>query len=213
MLEPGAPYDYYVGDQQVDLALTPYVSAEKYENLMADDIYREIKKVLPDFEFCSYLGGTVNPQALKWVVGCLIGTRARSYGHMGRRSMEILQNAHHAFHNRYLAFSKPRTTRAGRSALLLGIVDPDMRRAALRFLGAGLRNPANLFRRVHIQGISVVQPVDILPTGESDTCDGCPNATFWQDRLVSACRAEEYRKFGGPIRLVPRRKEVSESTS
>ncbi len=209
MLEPDAPYDYYVGGRQVDLAITPYVGSERYENLMTEDIYREVKRVLPDFEFCSYLGGTLNPQALKWVVGCRIGTGARSYGHMGPRSMEILQSVHHAFRNRYLAFSKPRTSRSGRSALLLGIVDPEMRRAARRFLGAGLRNPANLFRRVHIQGISVVQPVDILPTGESDTCDGCPNATFWQDRMVSACRAEEYRRFGGPVRLVPRRTEVS----
>lgn len=209
MLDPGAPYDYYVGDRQVDLALTPYVGSEKYENLMAEDIYREVKKVLPDFEFCAYLGGTLNPHALKWVVGCRIGTGALSYGHMGPRSMEILQNAHHAFHRRYLAFSKPRSTRSGRSALLLGIVDPDMRRAARRFLGSVLRNPANVFRRVHIQGISVVQPVDVLPTGECDTCDGCPNATFWQDRLVSACRAEEYRKFGGPVRLVPRQTDVS----
>jgi hypothetical protein len=209
MLEPGAPYDYYVGDRQVDVGLTPYVSAEKYENLMAEDIYREIKKVLPDFEFCSYLGGTQNPQALKWAVGCRIGTGARSYGHMGPRSMEILQNVHHAVHNRYLAFSRPRTTRSGRAALLLGVVDPDMRRAAGRFLGSVLRNPLNLFRRAYVQGISVVQPVDVLPTGECDTCDGCPNKTFWQERLVSACRAEEYRKFGGPVRLVPRREEVS----
>jgi hypothetical protein len=209
MLEPGAPYDYYVGDRQVDIGLTPYVSSEKYENLMAEDIYREIKRVLPDFEFCSYLGGTVNPQALKWVIGCRIGTGARSYGHMGPRSMEILQNVHHAFRNRYLAFNKPRTSGSGRLALLLGFFDPDVRRAALRFLGAGLRNPVNLFGRVHIQGISVVQPVDVLSTGETDTCDGCPNATFWQDRLVSACRAEEYRKFGGPVRLVPRQTAVN----
>ena len=205
MVEPDSPYDYYVGARRIDISATPYVSDTKYSNLTTDDLYREIRKVLPNFDFCAYLGGTVNPRALKWVVGCRIGSRRHSYGYFGSRSMELLQNGHHALRGRYLAFSDPRATRAGRLSLLLGTIDGSVRRAALRHMGAILKDPRRLLERLHVQAISVVQPVDIMPTGEADTCDGCPNRTFWQDRLVPACQAEEYRMFGGPVRVVPRR--------
>jgi len=205
MVEPDSPYDYYVGGTQVDLSATPYVSETKYANLTTDDLYREIRKVLPDFDFCAYLGGTVNPHALKWVVGVRLGSRRHTYGYFGGRSMELLQNGHHALRRRYLAFSDPRATRAGRLSMLLGTIDGSVRRAGMRHLGAVLKHPRRLFERVHVQAISVVQPVDIMPTGEADACDGCPNRTFWEDRLVPACQAEEYRTFGGPVRVVPRR--------
>jgi hypothetical protein len=84
------------------------------------------------------------------------------------------------------------------------LFDRVMRRTAGRYLRAVLRRPLEQARPLHLQSISVVQPVDVLPTGECDTCDGCPNATFWDDRLVPACRGEEYRLFGAPVRLVPR---------
>jgi hypothetical protein len=188
----------------VDIDATPYVSEVAYENLTTDDLYREIRKVLPDFDFCAYLGGTVNPHSLKWVVGVRIGSDRHSYGYFGGKSMEIMQNGHHALRRRYLAFSDPRATRAGRASLLLGTFDRSVRRAARRYAGAMLRHPRRMFERVHVQAISAVQPVDIMPSGEADACDGCPNRTFWQDRLVPACQAEEYRMFGGPIRVVPR---------
>jgi len=204
MADRDAPYDYYVGDKRVDFTTTPYVTAQKYEHLMTADVYRQIKKVLPEFEFCAYLGGTVNPQSLKWVIGCRIGSAKHTYGHLGAPGMEFLQNVYHAFRNRYLAFSKPRTNNSGRLTLFLSIFDADVRKAARRFIGAILRNPSEFFRKLHVQTISVIQPVDIMRTGEWDTCDGCPNATFWEDRLVPACRAEEYRKFGAPVRVVYR---------
>jgi hypothetical protein len=145
----------------------------------------------------------VIPQSLKWVIGCHVTSRGRSYGVMGARSMELLQNGHHLFRRRYLAFSPPRANRSGRSALVLGLFDPGMRRVARSFATTAVRNPMVLLRRLHMQTISVVQPVDILPNGECDRCDGCPNKTFWEDRLVPACRADEYRRFGAPVHVVP----------
>jgi hypothetical protein len=209
MAHPDDPYDYYVGDRKIDFESTPYVSGERYERLMTDDIYRQIREALPNFRFCAYLGGTVRPESLKWVIGCHIASRSTSYGQMGARSLEVLQNGHHMLRHRYLAFAPPRANRTGRAALLLSIVDPEMRRTAGKYFRAVLRNPRRLFDRLHVQTISAVQPVDVLPTGECDTCDGCPNKTFWNDRLVSACRVEEYRMYGAPVRLVPR--ELSES--
>jgi hypothetical protein len=204
MAHPDDPYDYYVGDRQVDFGSTPYVAAERYAHLTTEDLHRQIAKVLPGYAFCAFLGGTARPDSLKWVVGSHVTSGVRSYGCVGARGMELLQNAHHALHGRYLAFAPPRANRSGRAALLLALFDHGMRRTARRYLGAVARHPLEAFRRLHIQTISAVQPVDVLPTGECDRCDGCPNRTFWQDRLVPACTAEEYRMFGAPVHLVPR---------
>jgi hypothetical protein len=118
--------------------------------------------------------------------------------------MELAQNASHALRGRYLAYTDPAQNRRGRLAFLLAPFDATLRRALARYVAAVVRNPGTLFRRLHIQSLSVVQPVDVLPNGEMDTCDGCPNRTFWQERLVPACRLEEYQLFGGPVSMVPR---------
>jgi len=46
--------------------------------------------------------------------------------------------------------------------------------------------------------------VDILPNGEMDSCDGCPNRTYFEGRLVAACRLDEYQRYGAPVGAVPR---------
>jgi hypothetical protein len=204
MAHPEDPYDYYVGDRPIDFSATPYVASERYQHLTTEDLFREIRRVLPGFRFCAFLGGTARPESLKWAVGCHLTSGTRSYGQLGARSMELLQLGYHLVRGRYLAFGPPRANRSGRAALLLGTLDPEVRRAAGRYLRAIFRRPVELVRRLHLQTISALQPVDVLPTGECDTCDGCPNATFWDERLVPACRGEEYRLFGAPVRLVPR---------
>jgi hypothetical protein len=118
--------------------------------------------------------------------------------------MELLQNGHHWFTGRYLAFARPGLNRKGRLLLAFGLFDPEVRRACGRYLRAALKDPRHLVRRVHVQTINVEQPFDILPNGEQDHCDGCPNKTLWGDRLVAACVLEEYTRYGTSVTAVPR---------
>ncbi len=46
-----------------------------------------------------------------------------------------------------------------------------------------------------------MQPQDVLPSGQQDMCDGCPNKTILDGRLVPMCRAEEYITFGDMVTL------------
>ncbi len=200
------PWDYYAGTQKIDIRETPFVSEIRYRNMMTEEIYGQIRKAVPEFRFNSYLGGTVLPTSLKWTLGNLIASTRKVYGSSGPKSMELVQNAHHLFTGRYLAYTKPRLYRTARSMLLFSLFDREIRRTAKRYLASVVRNPLNIFRRLYLQSISVVQPVDILPTGESDNCDGCPNKTYWEGRLVSACRAEEYFKYGRPISAIEKPK-------
>jgi hypothetical protein len=88
--------------------------------------------------------------------------------------------------------------------LLLAPVDRGLRAIARKYLAAIIRNPLNLFRRLHLQSVTIIQPADVLCNGAMSMCDGCPDITVWNDELVWSCRLEEQMKFGCFVRAVPK---------
>jgi hypothetical protein len=204
MLSPGTPFDFYAGDKKVDLSDMAFYTDMQYENLTTLDIYAEVKKVLPDFEFCAYLGGTALPQSLKWAIGCRIGSTRNRYGNIGAISMEIMQNFYHAWKGCYLAYAKPSLSRKGKLMFLFGLFDAELRKAAVNYFLQVLKNPFRLFEKLYVQTINILQPIDILRNGEQDNCDGCPNGTVWNKRLVRACHLDNFKYYGGPVHMVPK---------
>jgi len=82
------------------------------------------------------------------------------------------------------------------------LIDKGVRTAfKQRFLDL-LKKPTAVFEKLSIQNLIVMQPHDLLPNGEQDECDGCPNKTYWNGRLVSECRKEDYLLYGRPIMTV-----------
>jgi hypothetical protein len=210
LLVPELPFDFYAGTRKIDLSETAYYSPEPYRRLMSEDIYAEVLKAMPDFRLCAFLGGTTRPNALKLAMGTRIGTTRETFGNIGPKSMELLQAAHHWFRGRYLAFPRPSFSRRSALLFLFAVFDREIRRALRHYLGAVLRDPRNLARRIYTQSLNIEQAFDILPNGEQDHCDGCPNKTLWQDRLVSACVLDSYLKFGMQAVIVPKGSEPGE---
>jgi hypothetical protein len=56
----------------------------------------------------------------------------------------------------------------------------------------------------------VIQPIDLLPDGRQNMCDGCPDMTVWNGNLAWSCRLEECLQFGQFVRTVPRSSVVKE---
>jgi hypothetical protein len=204
MLDSSLPFDSYAVGKRIELSQMGFYSSQHYDNLTTLDLYREAKKALPDFAFAAYVGGTAIPNSLKWGIACRIGSASQSYGNLGPVTMEIMQNFYHLMTGRYLAYAKPSLSRQGRLLLLFGAFDREIRAAAKNYFRAILRHPARIFEGVSVQTISLLQPIDILPNGEQDNCDGCPNGTVWNDRIVPACQLDNYTRFGGPVQMVPR---------
>lgn len=205
LVEADAPFHYYVGDKKIDISDIVYYSPDGYKKLTFSDLVSEVKKSIPDFKFCAYLGGTTLANSIKWAVGCRIASAksAKSFGNVGPKTMEILQNTHHLFKRRYLAFTRPSLNRKAKFMVFLGWFDRELRRAFGNYFKTILKHPSFLFRRLYVQSIVVEEPTNILPTGELDLCDGCPNKTLWKDRLISACILEQYLKYGAPVTALP----------
>jgi MoaA/NifB/PqqE/SkfB family radical SAM enzyme len=188
-------FDFYVGPKKIDINETVYNESEEEKqraDIKANEVYEIIKKTYPDFDSCAYLNGSQKPDSFKWLLSGRFGTKEKIYGYMGRKAMEIIQVGHHLLFNKYLAYSEPKLTRKGKSMLLLGAFDKRLRKTAGKFL----RNPLNLFKRLHYQSLMIIQPVDFLENGRQNMCDGCPDITVWNGELVWSCRMEEQQKYG-----------------
>jgi hypothetical protein len=204
MIDPGIPFDYFVGNRRVNLNQMGFYTESHYENLTTLDLYREVRKALPDFKFCAFIGGTALPQSLKWGISCRIGSNRDSYGNIGPASMELMQNAYHLWNGCYLAYANPKLSRKAKLLFLFSVFDAEVRKTMKNYVRAVLGHPRRFFEKLSTQTISLLQPIDILPNGEQDNCDGCPNGTVWKDRVVSACQLDNYVKFGGPVVMVPK---------
>jgi organic radical activating enzyme len=204
LVDDELPFDFYAGGRRIDLRETAYFSAKPIRRLMSEDIQAEVLKAIPLFRLSAYLGGTARPNALKLAMASFIGTRGEVYGTLGPKSMELVQVAHHWLRGRYLAFPRPSLNRQGVFLFFFSAFDREVRRALGRYIRAVARRPLLLGRRVYTQAINIEQAFDILPNGEQDHCDGCPNKTLWGNTLVSACVLDEYLKFGMQAVIVPK---------
>jgi hypothetical protein len=202
---PQIPFDWYAGSKKVDMGALVYSEpGDRRVDVKAPELVAEIRKRFPDFAPCAYLNGTEKPDSFKWLLTARLGTKERVYGYVGGKSMEIIQAGHHVGTGRYLAYASPKRMSMGRTMLLLSPFDRKVRGVAKRYAGSLLRNPLGLFRKLHLQSIMVIQPVDFLENGAQNMCDGCPDMTLWNGELVWSCRMEELKQFGCWVRTVPR---------
>lgn len=193
--------DFYLGPKKIDMTQLVYnEEVQERTDIQANEIYELIKNRFPEFDSCAYLNGSEKPNSFKWLLSGRLGQRGKIYGYMGKKSMEIVQVFHHLLLDRYLAYSSPSLTSKGKSLLLLSAFDKKLRKAFFEYY----KNPLNFFRKLHYQSVMIIQPVDFLEDGRQNMCDGCPDITVWNGKLVWSCRMEEQLKFGNNLKTYPK---------
>ena len=199
-------FDYYAGAEKMDMSSIVYstVDEEHRQDILSNDIVEAIRARYPDFEPSAYLNGTEKPDSFKWLLTGRIGTKKNIYGYVGPKFMELAQTSHHLRNGKYLAYTKPSVQGHAKAMLLLAPLDRGIRGAAKNYFSSVGKNPLNLFKRLHLQSVTIIQPADIFCDGAVSMCDGCPDITVWNDQLVWSCRLEEQMKFGCFVRAVPK---------
>jgi MoaA/NifB/PqqE/SkfB family radical SAM enzyme len=205
---PKMQFDWYAGAEKVPWDTIMYHSEEDRQvDIKSTDLVNITREHFPDFEPSAFLNGTEEPDAYKWLLSERIGTRKRIYGYVGPKFIELMMGVYHFFKDRYLSYASPTFLRAGRSTtLLLWPFDKKLRRVTGRYLFDLLKNPFRIFNRLHMQSIMFIQPVDFVQGGLQSMCDGCPDITVYEDKLVWSCRLEELKNFGTFLRSVPKAK-------
>lgn len=199
-------FDYYLGGTKLDVSPLAYAypMAGQRIDISAPEVARKIRERFPEFAPCAYLNGTEKPDSFKWLLAGRLGTRKRIYGYIGPKMIELAQAAHHLWTNRYLAYASPGVLRQGKWMLWLWPFDAGLRKISAR----AQLDPRLAFRPLHFQSIMIIQPIDLLPDGRQNMCDGCPDMTVWDNRLAWSCRLEECLNFGDFVRTASKERRL-----
>jgi hypothetical protein len=198
---PERQLQWFAGGERIDRTALPYTAtSQNAQEILSTDMLARVREIFPEFTPAAFLNGSENVDSLKWLLAARIGTPRKIYGYLGPKIIELVMAYHHFAKGTYLASDSPAGSRRGRSAMLvLWPLDRGTKHALARFL----KNPFNMLRRAYIQTIVFIQPVDIREDGRQSMCDGCPDMTLFNDKLVWSCRLEEMRSFGTLLRTVP----------
>ena len=201
---PQLPFDWYIGGNKIDRNILHYsTTTEKKVDILSTDMVAEVKKYLPEFTPSGFLNGTEKPDSYKWLFTERVGTKKKILGYLGPKFLELVQTQYHLWKGTYLAYASPNFTKLGKTVFLFSLLDKGARQAAKNYLKTVIKNPLNLFRRMHYQTVLMIQPVDFLQDGRQNMCDSCPDITVWNNTLVWSCRLEELKEFGSFARTVP----------
>lgn len=201
-------FDYYAGAEKIDMGEIVYTETDRPErrtDINARELVGVIRERYPDFEPCAYLNGTEDPQSLKWLAALRVGTPGRVHGYLGPKFMELTQAGYHAISGRYLSYAPNWTLSTGRTVMSTALFDPGVRRAARSWLKGVAKDPRHLLETQHLQSVLVIQPIDVLEDGRANMCDGCPDMTVHEGKLVWSCRLEEQRCYGQWVTAIPRK--------
>jgi uncharacterized Fe-S cluster-containing radical SAM superfamily protein len=188
---------YTVGNTAVDVTRLQHTTAAlEMLDVTVDAMYETIRTWDPSFAPSAYLPGTSAPDTHKFLVAVQVGSRHGLHGYLGARAVECVQVGHHLVTGRYCAFL--RNPRVGMKLLLMGLVDPGVRRIAGNVWRMLLRRPVRALAPLYTQSVSLQQPNEIVD-GRVNLCDGCLNMMLYGGQLIPSCRLDEYRLFGGPL--------------
>ncbi len=199
-------FDYFHGGKKIDAEPLVYSVDKPRQRLdvTSREVVAKIRERFPDFAPAAYLGGTEKADSLKWLLTGRIGRPGRIHGYIGPRTLEFGQAGHHALFGTYLGYLPPAMLRAGKLMFGLAPFDPVVRATAARWLSQLPLRPLDALRPLHFQSIMVIQPIDILPDGRQNMCDGCPDMTVHDGKLVWSCRLDECLQYGSFVQTVPR---------
>lgn len=202
-------FDYFVNGNRLE-NLEGYADRSwgGIRRLTASDVVAAVREADPDYSPCAYLNGTEDPDSLKWLLAVRAAWGEKTVGYVSPRTMEAIQTAHHMFRDRWLSYCSPRALRLGLlSALLLSPFDSEVRGIARSSLSAAVRGDP--FRTIRLQAYMIIQPIDLLPDGRMNMCDGCPDITVHNGRLCWSCRLEEVKLYGRFVTAYPKREASS----
>ena len=214
-ITPDTPFDFYAGDKKITFDDIHYHSdKEEVTDLIATDAVKVIREKFPDFSPAAFLNGTIKPDHYKWLLSERIGNKKKIFGYAGNKFLELVMTLYHYKNDKYLSYASPKTSSLGRLTLFnTWLLDKGIKKAFKNYLKYLVSNPFRIFKKVYMQSIMIIQPVDLMPNGDQSMCDGCPDITYWKDKhgtekLVWSCRLEEPMKYGDFLRMVPKSKET-----
>lgn len=175
----------------------PDFSSAPEGTVTAEDIAGAIRRADPFYEPCAFLGAEGAPASPRWLLALRFVGGGKSAGCAGPRFMKAAQLLHRFAAGTYLGPVPPGRA-AGKWHVLGGaLFDGGLAAAAGRWLARSLSEPGLLAGRLRMQALNILQPLYGAPGEGRSLCDGCPDMTVRDGRLVQSCMADAPLKRHG----------------
>ena len=174
-----------------DIAWTKEVRAKIDTDITIGDVVEEIQKTHP-FVPCAYLGSTSNPQEPSWLFSVSVGFKDEPLGHIDGALYRDLEERYHRKTGRFLFTRKAHTISLQKLMALSGYRSV---RAILRqYAKAVLMRPSRLHEPLCFQTMLILRGPKFTTDGSRDLCAGCPDAMYYDGKLVPSCILEEIKQ-------------------
>lgn len=202
-------FDFYAKGKPINMKQTYKDAAWGGEKILfAQDVVDKIRASEADYEPCAYLNGTANPDSFKWLLANRTIFSGATLGYMSPRMMELFQTFHHLFSGTYLSYARPKSTALGKAASIFGaLFDGASRRILRKLITKGISRPSSFLQPAYLQSLMIIQPINFEADGRQDMCDGCPDITVHEGKLVWSCRLEELKDYGDFVTTTAKTKE------
>ena len=206
MANLGKGLDFYAGNEKVSFGDMTYSTDDENRriDISSQEVVDQIRKEYPGFMPSAFLNGTHSPETYKWLLTGRIGNKHKIMGYTGPKFMEIVQTAKHMFTGSYLAYAEKQWSKRARLYFLFAPFDKGVRKIAAEYFKSFTTNIRAFFSKLYFQSVMIIQPADIYENGDINMCDGCPDITVWNDKLVWSCRMEEQYRWGQNVKVMPK---------
>ncbi|MEK7658637.1 MAG: radical SAM protein [Patescibacteria group bacterium] len=138
----------------------------------------------------AYLGSTIDPDSPTWLFSISVGFKDSELGFFDGKLYRNIELRHYKKTGRYLI------TKIGNKISLLQLFKlinySCVRKILKNYLVSILKNPSRIREYVYLQRHLVLRGPK-LTNNKRDLCDGCPDAMFYDGRLVPSCILEEIK--------------------
>lgn len=158
--------------------------------ITVSDIVEEIQGAFP-YQPCAYLGSTSDQNDPSWLFSISVGFRDFSLGFFDGQLYEKIQSSYYIKTGRYLF------TRVGNKitvSQLIKLMEYKCIRGILKnYIQAILKNPRRVRDGLYLQTHLTLRGPKFTKDGARDLCEGCPDAMFYDNKLVPSCILDEIK--------------------
>lgn len=173
-----------------DVNWSDLIKSKINTDIAVSDVVDEIQNRFA-YSPCAYLGSTADAHDPTWLFSISVGFKDLLLGFFDGKLYRDIQLRYHRKTGKYLF------TRSGSTIslwqLLKLIKYAGIRNILRRYLASAIKNPGRVRENLYLQTLLILRGPKFTADGKRDLCDGCPDAMFYNDRLVPSCILEEIK--------------------
>lgn len=139
----------------------------------------------------AYLGSTIDPDSPTWLFSISVGFKDSELGFFDGKLYRNIELRHYKKTGRYLI------TKIGNKISIMQLLKlinySCVRKIFKNYIVSIVKNPGRIRENIYLQRHLILRGPKFTDNNKRDLCDGCPDAMFYNNKLVPSCILEEIK--------------------